>query len=297
MGEVMMDQPKPDNPNLPILIAMVVLGLLILGFLGYYFFAGEEPETVTITEVPVEILAPKIEVEPEVIPEPEPEPEPEFVLEPAPEPVFEPEPEPEVSFVLPTLQDSDQLVRDAVASLSDHTGLARWLIPAELIRKFVVLVDNVARGSVPRNHVPFLAPQGAFQVEKVSDEDYFLNVNSFARYDLVTEIFVSIDSHRAVELYVLLRPLFQEAYAEQGHENKRFDDVIFAAIGRMLETPVINPPIRLKRPIVMYEFADKKLEAMSAVQKQMVRMGPKNTSLIKAKLGEVAYELRVVLEG
>jgi len=275
-----------DKAKLPILLAVGTLGLLILGFIGYSVFSGEEQESVTVTEAPIEI--PVVEAEPEPIIEPEPEPLPE------PEPVIEEEPE--ISFVLPILGDSDQLVRDGVRSLTQHMGIANWLLPDELIRKFVVLVENVADGSVPRSHVPFLAPQGGFQVKRVSEQDYMLDADSFTRYDLVTQIFMSVDSHRAVELYVLLQPLFQEAFIELGYETKKFDEAIFAAIGRLLETPVINPPVYLVRPVVMYEFADKKLESLSAVQKQLVRMGPNNTRLIQAKLGEIAYELRVVLE-
>ena len=264
MGDVLMDQAKQ-----PVVIALGALVLLVLGYVGYSVFSGEE-ESVTVTETPIEI--PVVEAEEEAAPEPEPEPEPvvEPVVDPVPEPIQEPEPE--VSFVLPQLKDSDQLVRDGVRSLSQHVGLAKWLVPAELIRKFVVLVDNVALGAIPRNHIPFLAPDGGFQVQQVSEEDYMLDADSFARYDLVTEIFVSIDSNRAVEFYVLLRPLFQEAFTDLGYENKQFDDVIFAAIGRLLEIPAISPPIHLKRPVVMYEFADEKLESMSAVQKQLVRI-------------------------
>jgi len=119
---------------------------------------------------------------------------------------------------------------------------------------------------------------------------------SYDRYNTVTKIFVSIDSKRAAEFYALLRPLFQKAYDELGYPDKDFDQVIFKAIGRLLETPVIDHPIRLVRPVVMYRFADPKLEALSAAQKQLIRMGPKNTKAIQAKLSDLAIELRSVLK-
>jgi hypothetical protein len=71
--------------------------------------------------------------------------------------------------------------------------------------------------------------------------------------------------------------------------------VIFTAIGRLLETPVIDRPIRLVRPVVMYRFEDPKLETLSAAQKQLIRMGPDNTRAIQTKLGEMARELRAAL--
>jgi len=124
-----------------------------------------------------------------------------------------------------------------------------------------------------------------------------LDEASYDRYNQVTNILVSIDAHQAVEFYVLLKPLFQEAYTELGYPDAKFDDAIFKAIGRLLETPVITQPIRLVQPVVMFEFEDQRLESLSAAQKQMIRMGPKNTGVIQAKLSEVALELRSVLEG
>ena len=51
--------------------------------------------------------------------------------------------------------------------------------------------------------------------------------------------------------------------------------------------------MRLVRPVVMFEYADPQLESLSAVQKQLLRMGPDNSRAIQAKLGEMARELRV----
>jgi hypothetical protein len=90
--------------------------------------------------------------------------------------------------------------------------------------------------------------------------------------------------------------MLQEAYDELGYPNEKFNEVVFKAIGRLLETPVINKPIRLVRPVVMYQFEDQKLESLSAAQKQLIRMGPKNTRALQVKLSEMALELRSLLE-
>ncbi|MBO7007752.1 MAG: DUF3014 domain-containing protein, partial [Pseudomonadales bacterium] len=74
-----------------------------------------------------------------------------------------------------------------------------------------------------------------------------------------------------------------------------FDNRMFEAIGRLLETPVIEDPIRLVQPVVMYKYEDEKLESLSAVQKQMIRMGPRNTRLIQNKIREISLELRAIL--
>ena len=274
-----------EASNKPIYIALGIVGAIIVGYLVYLFiFSESEQETV---------ISQPVAIREEVVRQPDPEPPAPVIL---PDPVAAEVPEPVPSFVLPNLDDSDELIRDGIASLTSHSGIAKWLVPDELLRKFVVLVANVAEGSIPSRQVRFLAPQGAFEVRQISEQLYLLDEGSYQRFDLVTDIFISIDSKRAVELYHLLRPLFQAAYEELGMPDKRFDDVLFDAIGRLLETPTVSQPVRLLRPVVVYEFADERLESLSGVQKQMIRMGPRNTRVIQAKLSDVALELRNILE-
>jgi len=297
--------------NKPVLIAFGVVGVLVVALLGYLLFFSEDEQPVQIAQQPVpspvEISEPEPEplLQPEPIVEPEPMVESEPVLEP--EPILEPEPMPEPEpiiveeeqqplFVLPAMAESDQLIRDGVTNLTRHGGITDWLVVDELIRKFVVLVDNVARGNVPRQHIAFLTPRGKFAVTKISEETHYLDEKSYSRYDLVTEIFISLDTRRAVEFYSLIRPLFQQAFNDLGYPNRRFEDMMFIGIGRLLETPDLPQPIKLVRPSVMYKFANPRVERLSAAQKQLIRMGPKNTKVIKEKLGEIALELRKSLE-
>ena len=281
------------SENKPVIAAAVTAGLLIVGFI-IYTLIQQEDETVVVSE-PITIPEPEsvsLELEPEPEPESEPEPEPEVAPESEGE-VIKPEPP---AFVLPRLDDSDQLIRDGSVSLTRHEGINFWLSPDELIRKFVVFADNVANGRVARGPARVLAPEGPFTVKKMSEKVFLLDTSSYYRYNIFTEVITSIDARRAAELYELLRPLFQEAFDELGYPEQSFDDVMFRAVGRLLETPIIEDPIMLTQPVVMYEFADSRLEALSAVQKQMIRMGPKNTRALKAKISEVALELRAILE-
>ncbi|MBQ62304.1 MAG: hypothetical protein CMQ19_09545 [Gammaproteobacteria bacterium] len=277
------------SENRPIIIALAIVGLLIVGFIVYSVSSKESvPEVVT---------------QPVAIPEPEP-PVPEPVIEAEPEPELEPEQvveapveeEVEPAFVLPRLNDSDQLIRDGVVSLTRHEGVNTWLSPNELIRKFVAFVEGVAIGQVAKDPVRDLAPQGPFLASQISEQVYLLDSASYERYDFFSEVVVSLDARRSAEFYLLVHPMLQEAYGELGSPDKKFNDVVFKAIGRLLETPVINKPIRLLRPVVMYQFEEKKLESLSAAQKQLIRMGPKNTRALQVKLSEIALELRSLLE-
>ena len=216
---------------------------------------------------------------------PEPEPEPQFVEVPQ---VIEEEP----PFILPLLDASDALVRDALVSLSRHEGLHRWLAADDLVRKFVGFTHGVSEGGVVRSAVQVLAPRTGFSAIRIADNEYMLNTASYARYDTITSIIDSVDADALVDFYVLITPLVDQAYRELGMPDSDFDRVLFAAIGLLLETPVVEGEIALRRPVVMYEFEDENLESLQPAQKQLLRMGPSNTKRIKSKLSEVARALR-----
>lgn len=278
------------SENKPILIALIVTGLALVGLVVYYFVSQPaEPDSVT-QSVPVPVQKP---VEPVAKP-PEPEPEPEPVA--AQTTPSNPETEETPSFVLPRLDSSDQLIRDGAVSLTRHEGINSWLGGDELIRKTVVFIDNIANGTVAREPAAALAPRGSMAVREVSDGVFEVDPRSYDRYNAVTNVFLSIDTERSVEFYLLLKPLFTEAYQELGYPSADFDQVIFRAIGRMLETPELATPARLVRPVVMYEYQDPQLEALSPAQKQLMRLGPKNGAAIKRKLGDFARELRSAVE-
>ena len=263
------------STNKPLFFFLGAISLAIIGFAIFLVMPTNGVNPVVEQEVSLSL------------PSAEPDPIPEMVLEEPNESlsVDVPADEPERPlFILPLLDDSDQLIRDGVVSLTRHEGINAWLASAELIRKFVAVVDNVARGQIAKGPVRFLAPEGPFLANRLDDETYVLDPASFRRYDPFVEVVDSIDARRAAEFYKLLRPLFHEAYLELGYGTKDFDDVIFDAMGRLLETPVIDDTIRLRRPVVMFEYEDINLENLSPAQKQMIRMGPRNTQKMKSKI-------------
>lgn len=271
--------------NRLIIFASGVFLLLVFGFLVYKYI---QPET----ETPV-ISSPLPILEPEPVPEPSVPPE-APVSRPDVETVVVEDPE-EPPFILPSLDNSDQLIREGAVNLTRHEGINRWLGPNDLIRKFVVFVDNIAEGRVARESVRVLTPEGTFTARQVSDEVFILDEASYQRYNRIVEVIVSLDARRSAEFFILLSPLFQSALLELGYPDRQFGDVVFKAIGRLLEAPIITKPIRLIRPVVMYEFEDPRLESLSPAQKQLVRMGPENTKLLQDHLRNIALELRLIM--
>ena len=150
------------------------------------------------------------------------------VPEPLPERPEEPEPEP-----VP-LDASDDLVRGLVPTLTEHPRLATWLVTDDLVRRFVVAVDNVADGSNPARHVPFMRPGSRLRT-RTDGAEWRLDPAGYGRYDELTQLLASLDVAGAVEIYRRLEPLMDEAYAELGYPDIPFGVAFRRAVVRVLE--------------------------------------------------------------
>ena len=62
-------------------------------------------------------------------------------------------------------------------------------------------------------------------------------------------------------------------------------------IDDLLQAPEVPAPIPVVQPKVFWEYADPNLENRSAGQKLLIRMGPENARIIKAKLREFRAEI------
>jgi hypothetical protein len=51
--------------------------------------------------------------------------------------------------------------------------------------------------------------------------------------------------------------------------------------------PQVKGPVPLERPWALHEFADPELQALTAGQKLLLRMGPVNQRRVKGKLEEI----------
>ena len=201
---------------------------------------------------------------------------------PAVDAALDPAPDPPVS-----LDGSDGMVRHLVTKLSSHPGLAAWLIPDDLVRIFVVVVDNIADGHTPDRHLPPWRPTRRFQTIG-SSRELHVDPVSHTRYDTHAEIVAAIEPAVAADLYHDLRPLIAAAYAELGRAGDEFDATVLRALRNLLETPVLEREVRLIHRAPFFEFADPALEDLLPVQKQFLGMGPRNVRAVQASLLEIA---------
>jgi hypothetical protein len=214
----------------------------------------------------------------------------------APTPAPEPSPTPTLAERLSerlagtTLRTSDAVVRELVEELSSNPKLVAWLANEDLVRRFVAAVDNVANGISPTTQLDFMRPKGKFKVVEKSGLT-LIDPSSYDRYDLATQIFVSLDTEGAVTLYRELEPLIDEAYREISPPGSRFSDRLETAVEHLLAAPPPEGNPRVERKVVTYVYADPTLEGLSSAQRQLLRMGPDNVTQIRAKLRDLMAEL------
>ena len=184
---------------------------------------------------------------------------------------------------LPPLDQSDSVVLDSMAGLIGKPAVAKFLVPHQVIRDFVVTVDNVPRRKVAAELRPLQATPGDTAVDTQGNSTT-LSQQNYDRYAPLMQVVSSTDPKALAAIYFRLYPLFQQAYENLGYPGKYFNDRLVQAIDSMLATPDVQGPVTLVRPKVFYQFADPSLESLPAGQKLLIRMGPQNASVIKAKL-------------
>ena len=196
----------------------------------------------------------------------------------------------ELAAPLPTLDESDGRIGDALAGIADRGALGELLNLSGVVRRVVVTVDNLPRKKISQRLSPLKPIEGRFLVAGGGDAAQIAPDNG-RRYEPLVRVMESVDTGRLAALYVRFYPLFQQAYRDLGYPNGYFNDRLVEVIDHLLVTPEIDGPIKLARPWVMYEFADPALEARSAGQKTLIRMGPANALRVKAKLRELRRQI------
>lgn len=191
------------------------------------------------------------------------------------------------------LETSDPVVRRTFQKNSNPT-LNRLLrtSPKGIISRVTSTVNSIGEGKLNRAFVRFIAPRQGFSVNPISTFESTLDISSYNRYNEIASMVDSIDVNETVAFINKTESLFNEAQRDLGYPDGNFKKELLEAIDKVLDAPIVTKKIQLIRPSVMYKFADKSMEGMNDVSKLMVRMGPKNTRMIQAKLKEFKAALQ-----
>ncbi|WP_049628971.1 DUF3014 domain-containing protein [Cellvibrio sp. pealriver] len=277
----MSDDYQPRQSSSTSMIVIVVLVLIAVAA-AFFFLRDDAPATSQSVVTPVAVApqavssssssaAPIVEYTPPV-------------------PVVEVEP-------LPALNESDAGILAALQQLRGE-GLIQLLVPQEVIRKFVLAVNNISEGKVIHEYRPVVSPPPPFIAETFSvmvegtavDQERIAPTN-YQRYEAYVTTLALIDSDAAVAVYRRFYPLLEEAFRELGLKKPNFHSVMIAAIDNLLAAPDHQGDLLLVRPKVFYQYADPALEALPQTHKLMLRMGPENARSVKASLRQLRARL------
>ena len=192
---------------------------------------------------------------------------------------------------LPRLNDSDSFVKDKLGEFASGSRLLSLLVDEQLVRKAVVLVENVSRGQYPQTALPFKPITEEMRVTTSDGKLFTMDESSYLRFDAAIAAFVALDTEQSLRLYRLLSPLLQQAYAEIGFRDAEFEQALIKAIDAVLMAPEVEGPFQLVKPSVMYLYADTRLEGLANINKQLIRIGPANSAKLKEKLREFKQAL------
>jgi Protein of unknown function (DUF3014) len=202
---------------------------------------------------------------------------------------------------LPPIARSDESVRLALVDWLGKDKVASFLQLDDVVRHTVATVDNLGRSHAAPRLWPVNPAPGRFGVVQRGDALVVAPGNA-ERYAAFVSFVDGVDTGRAVALYKRWYPWFQQAYEELGYPGRYFNDRAVEVIDQLIATPVPAGPVELKltevkgpipstTPWLRYEFADPSLEALSAGQKMMIRLGPDQQQRMKLKLVELRSKL------
>ena len=278
------------------LIYSLVIGVIIL--FGLFMLLTNDDEE------PVPVI-----VNNETLPEPRPSPprpaplaetlEPEVVETPVISEAAENNPEPIVSEpvvaepALPALNDSDAFVQEELAAMANGAPLINYLVSEELIRKFVVMVENMSRGEFPERNRPLLNPAEPMQITELGSEFFLMDTQSYQRFSALITALSNISTDTTIEVYRRFLPLFQQAFAELGLRNSDFTEVTLLAIDNVLNARTAAQPQQLIRPTLNYLYANPEIENYTDVEKLLMRLGPQNTENLQRRLEFIKRRLEM----
>ncbi len=270
------------------LVLAVLFTAVLLGVIGWYFWPQTEPQPAP-GPVTLPVARPAA-----ITTAPVPSNDPAPVIQ---HPVQAIDTSPLPDRGLPPLGESDARLKEDLTTLVGRKNVLQYLLLDSFVRRVVATVDNLGREHAAPSMWPVQATPGRFVTLRQGEVEV-INPDNAQRYVPLVQFIESVNSRQAVQLYVSLYPLFQQAYAELGYPKAYFNDRLVAVIDKLLATPVpeaplavelveVKGPIPSERPWTRYVFVDEDLQSLAAGQKMLLRVGPANERRLKAKLLEV----------
>ena len=269
----MAEKDKDAKAN-PIMLAVLFAG--ILATLFFILMTGDygesEPPTgqsMDVTPLEIDMVA-AVDVE-----EPEPEVAEVVDITVIAEPAAPPKPS-------VTEETADDYARQIIDTVNGGKALTQFVAGDYIVERSVAIIDAMRRGEVPYKLLPVGRPSNTFPI---NDNGLRVTMDpaGFSRYDGFAQWVNSIDVTAVVGLMRDYDAIATKALAQMGVSDFDIQSALLAATTEILATPIVPSDVELMKQEANWVFIDPELEALSAVQKQLLRMGPANSAIIQQK--------------
>lgn len=229
------------------------------------------------------------------LPEPEPVAPEQSALETPAAPVdqalaeSEPEPAPQPD-PIPDLEHSDPEIKRYFGALSSDTDYKLLWQTDNLLQRWVTVFDGASKGEIIKGVIGFQPPKEPFPVMRKGAK-YYLSAKGFSRYDPMVKTLIAISPEQVSQGFHKFRPLLEQAYGQMGYDPEQLDNMLIKLLDRIIAAPVFPAGIELEAKSVNYTYVDPSIEALSPLEKQLIRTGPENTDLIQQFAKQLRYEL------
>lgn len=267
------------NKTMPGIIIGFIAVVIIAAGIFIYSTQQQSAEQELSQTAPAPVVREPVKPAPEPLPEP-------AAVEPAP---VEPAPSlPPIVNAPIALENSDTVALLAAKDLAP--ALTQWLLPEEQIRKWVLAVDLMADGKLPKRYRPVDYPMEKFKTQ-ASGLDEVTSEENYQRMTLMINTLTSIEPATLVRYYQDWLPLLEKAYREQGKPDT-FDQRFMQTISQVLAVNSLEQQPALIRPSVLYQFESADYENATDIEKLLWRMGPENAENLQGFLRELRYQLQ-----
>ena len=183
-------------------------------------------------------------------------------------------------------ETGDQYARESIDAVNGGKALAQFVAGDYVVERAVAIIDALRRGEVPYKLLPVGKPSTTFPI---SDNGLRVTLDTagFSRYDGFAQWVGGLDTPALVSLLNDYEMIATQALTRMGVTDFDIRSAVLAATTQILSTPQVSVNAELMRREANWVYMDPELEALSSLQKQVLRMGPENADIVQQKARDI----------
>ena len=183
-------------------------------------------------------------------------------------------------------ETGDQYARESIDAVNGGKALAQFVAGDYVVERAVAIIDALRRGEVPCKLLPVGKPSTSFPI---SDNGLRVTLDTagFSRYDGFAQWVGGLDTPALVSLLNDYEMIATQALTRMGVTDFDIRSAVLAATTQILSTPQVGADAELMRREANWVYMDPELEALSSLQKQVLRMGPENADIVQQKARDI----------